>query len=404
MILSMAWRNIWRHKARSLVIMVSIALGLFAGIAVLSLYEGMMISRIRTVIDEETGHIQIHHPKFSDENESKYLIDNIENILKKISGIPEIIEINKRILANGMLSTPNGTAGVQTIGIDTNTEFSFSSLKLKIKDGNGFKPNKKYQAIIGKKLAQKMKLEIGSKFVLMFNDTSNNLVSSSYRVASIYQSTNAPLDERIIYVSNYELSDLLGLKGQVHEIGLKLRNDDDVTATTIKLKQLLPQLKIESWKEISPETEFMAKTVDTYSYIIMIIIMIALAFGILNTMHMAIMDRSREIGMIAALGTNKFKIFLLILLETIFLTMGGVPFGIILGLSTTFYFNKYGLDLSGMGEDLMSNFGFKTVIYPEFPLEKLIPLLLIVIITALLSSLLPAIKAINMKPIDALKN
>ncbi len=404
MILSMAWRNIWRHKARSLVIMVSIALGLFAGIAVLSLYEGMMISRIRTVIDEETGHIQIHHPKFSDENESKYLIDNIENILKKISGIPEIIEINKRILANGMLSTPNGTAGVQTIGIDTNTEFSFSSLKLKIKDGNGFKPNKKYQAIIGKKLAQKMKLEIGSKFVLMFNDTSNNLVSSSYRVASIYQSTNAPLDERIIYVSNYELSDLLGLKGQVHEIGLKLRNDDDVTATTIKLKQLLPQLKIESWKEISPETEFMAKTVDTYSYIIMIIIMIALAFGILNTMHMAIMDRSREIGMIAALGTNKFKIFLLILLETIFLTMGGVPFGIILGLSTTFYFNKHGLDLSGMGEDLMSNFGFKTVIYPEFPLEKLIPLLSIVIITALLSSLLPAIKAINMKPIDALKN
>ena len=404
MILSMAWRNIWRHKARSLVIMVSIALGLFAGIAVLSLYEGMMISRIRTVIDEETGHIQIHHPKFSDENESKYLIDNIENILKKISGIPEIIEINKRILANGMLSTPNGTAGVQTIGIDTNTEFSFSSLKLKIKDGNGFKPNKKYQAIIGKKLAQKMKLEIGSKFVLMFNDTSNNLVSSSYRVASIYQSTNAPLDERIIYVSNYELSDLLGLKGQVHEIGLKLRNDDDVTATTIKLKQLLPQLKIESWKEISPETEFMAKTVDTYSYIIMIIIMIALAFGILNTMHMAIMDRSREIGMIAALGTNKFKIFSLILLETIFLTMGGVPFGIILGLSTTFYFNKHGLDLSGMGEDLMSNFGFKTVIYPEFPLEKLIPLLSIVIITALLSSLLPAIKAINMKPIDALKN
>jgi putative ABC transport system permease protein len=404
MILSMAWRNIWRHKARSLVIMVSIALGLFAGIAVLSLYEGMMISRIRTVIDEETGHIQIHHPKFSDENESKYLIDNIENILKKISGIPEIIGINKRILANGMLSTPNGTAGVQTIGIDTNTEFSFSSLKLKIKDGNGFKPNKKYQAIIGKKLAQKMKLEIGSKFVLMFNDTSNNLVSSSYRVASIYQSTNAPLDERIIYVSNYELSDLLGLKGQVHEIGLKLRNDDDVTATTIKLKQLLPQLKIESWKEISPETEFMAKTVDTYSYIIMIIIMIALAFGILNTMHMAIMDRSREIGMIAALGTNKFKIFSLILLETIFLTMGGVPFGIILGLSTTFYFNKQGLDLSGMGEDLMSNFGFKTVIYPEFPLEKLIPLLSIVIITALLSSLLPAIKAINMKPIDALKN
>ncbi len=404
MIFSMAWRNIWRHKARSLVIMISIALGLFAGIAVLSLYEGMMVSRIRTVIDEETGHIQIHHPKFSDENESQYTINNIETISSKIRSIPEVVQINTRSLVNGMLSTTSGTSGVQVLGIDTSTEYTYSSLGLKIREGKGFIPAKKYQAIIGMKLAKKMKLHIGSKFVLMFNDTSNNLVSSSFRVSSIYQSTNAPLDERILYVSGNELRDILGQQGQVHEIGLKLRHDDDVETVSLKLQKLLPQLKIESWKEISPETEFMVKTVDTYSYIIMIIIMIALAFGILNTMLMAIMERSREIGMIAALGTSKFRIFMLILVETIFLTIGGVPFGILLGLSATSYFNKHGLDLSGMGEDLMSNFGFKTIIYPEFQIEKLIPILSIVIITALVSSLLPALKAINMKPIDTLKN
>ncbi|MFN6328230.1 MAG: ABC transporter permease [Chitinophagales bacterium] len=404
MIILMAWRNVWRHKARSLVIMLSIALGLFAGIAVLALYEGMLVGRIRTTIDEETGHIQIHHPQFADENEPKYTVSNSKEFIGIIHTIPEIIQINQRSLANGMLSTTSGTAGVKILGVDTMTEYTYSALKQKIIEGNGFRPDKKHQAIIGKKLAQKMKLQVGSKFVLMFNDTSNNLVSSAFRVSSIYRSTNAPLDEKLIYVARDELSELVGLPGQIHEIGLKLKNDEDVDRVLSKLKYKLPHLRIESWKDISPETEFMVKTVDIYSYIIIIIIMIALAFGILNTMLMAILERSKEIGVIAALGASRIRIFILILLETVFLTLVGVPIGIIAGLSVTSYFNKNGLDMSGVGEEMMSNFGFRTIIYPEFSIEKLIPILSIVIITALLSSLLPALKAINMKPIVALKN
>lgn len=403
MIFTMAWRNIWRHKARSLVIMTSIALGLFAGIAVLALYEGMMAGRIRTVIDEETGHIQMHHPEFSNEFEPRYVIHQSDEIIQKIKTIPEIIQINKRTLVNGMLSTPTGTAGVQVIGIDTSTEYTFSSLKNKIKEGKEFLAHKKHQVIIGKKLAKKMKLRVGSKLVLMFNDTTNNLVSSAFRVAAIYQSSNAPLDERLVYVSGNELSSLVGLPGQIHQIGFKLKEDDDVDRIAATLQELFPSIKTETWKVLSPETEFMVKTVDTYSYIIMIIIMIALAFGILNTMLMAIMERTREIGMIAALGTSRVRIFFLVLLETVLLTLAGAPIGIFSGWATAAYFHKNGLDLSGMGEDLMSNFGFRTIIYPEFPAEKLIPVLSIVIITALLSSLLPAIKAISMKPIDALK-
>jgi putative ABC transport system permease protein len=404
MIVSMAWRNIWRHKARSLVIMMSIALGLFAGVAVIALYEGMMKSRIRTVIDEETGHIQIHHPRFADENESKYIISDTEGLLREIGSMPEVIQINQRSLANGMLATPSGTAGIQVIGIDTNTEYTYSALKQKIREGNGLKPNKSYQAIIGKKLAQKMNLQIGSKLVLMFNDTTNNLISSAFRVSAIYQSTNAPLDEKLVYVAGTELSELIGMPGQIHEIGLKLRRDEDVDSVAYKLAILFPQLKVESWKEISPETEFMVKTVDTYSYIIMIIIMIALAFGILNTMLMAIMERTREIGMIAALGASKARIFMLVILETVFLSLAGAPVGIFLGWMTSAYFNKHGLDLSGMGEEMMSSFGFRTLIYPEFPVEKIFTVLSIVMITALLSSLIPALKAISMRPVDALKN
>ena len=383
--------------------MISIALGLFAGVAVLALYEGMLKGRIRTVIDEETGHIQIHHPLFSDERESGYYIPNPDAVLKIAAQVPEIQQINIRTLANGMLSTSTGTAGVQVTGIDTLSEFSFSLLKQKIKEGTGFKPGKSYQAIIGQKLARKMKLETGSKMVLMFNDTGNNLVSCAFRISAIYQSSNARLDEKLVYTDRRELAELLGMPGQIQEIALKTKEDNQAEAAVSQLKSLLPGLKVESWKEISPETDFLAKTVDSYSNILIVIIMVALAFGILNTMLMAIMERSREIGMIAALGMSRFRIFSLVLMETVFLSMAGVPVGILLGWGTAAYFNKNGLDLSGMGEEMMSSFGFKTMIYPEFPAEKLFSVLSIVVVTTLISSLIPAFKAINMKPVENLK-
>lgn len=400
----LAWRNIWRNRTRSLVIMVSISLGLFAGIAVLALYEGMVKSRIRTLIDEETGHIQIHHPEFSDDFDAKYSISDKDLIIDHVRSLPEVAQVNARCLVQGMLSTATGTSGVIIIGMDTATEYSFSSLKLKLMDGESFRPDKNNQILIGKKLSDKMKLKTGAKLVLMFNDTTNNLISSAYRIAAVNKSTNTALEEKIVYVSKDELSELVGIPYGVHEIGIKLHKDQDAASVAQKLKQKFPFYKIETWKEISPETEFMVTTVDTYSYIIMIIIMIALAFGILNTMLMAIMERTREIGMIAALGTSRLRLFFMVLLETIFLTLAGAPVGLFLGWITTSYFHRHGLDLSGMGQEMMGAYGYKTLIYPEFPVSKLIPVIIIVIITALLSSILPAIKAIKMKPIDALRN
>jgi ABC-type lipoprotein release transport system permease subunit len=302
-----------------------------------------------------------------------------------------------------MLSTARGTAGVQVIGCNTITELSFSALGRKTDEGHVFRPGRRNQAIIGRKLAEKMKLRPGARFVLMFNDSASSLISAAFRVTAIYHSTNSALDERLVYVQADELAGLLAMPGQIHEIGLKLHRDENVEALAQNLKKLFPGLKTETWKEISPETDFLAKTADTYSYVVVVIIMIALAFGILNTMLMAIMERTREIGMIAALGASRRRIFGLVICETVFLTAAGVPAGIFLAWITCTYFGQTGLDLSGMGEEMMSGYGFQTIIYPEFPLKKLVPVLSVVSITALISGFFPAWKAAGMKPADTLK-
>ncbi|MGN6476890.1 MAG: ABC transporter permease [Flavipsychrobacter sp.] len=403
MIILMAWRNIWRNKMRSIIVMMSIAIGLFAGMAVLSLYKGMMKSRIATVVNAEIGHIQIHDTDFKKDYEPRFFIKNANTVLYEIQKIPEIKAIALRSITTGMLVTPTGSAGVKINGIIPAQENGVSQLKLKIKKGKGFSEKKKNEVFVGKKLADKMKLKPGSKLVLTFTDTAGEIVSGAFRIAAIYQSDNAPLDERNVYVKIADLNELLGLTDQFHEIAIIIQDDKYLASVKKKLQQHLPQYQVESWIDISPEMDLMVKTTDQYSYIIIVIIMIALAFGIINTMLMAILERTREIGMMIALGTSRIRVFMLILFETFFLTAAGTPIGIFLAWGIISYFNIRGLDLSGMGKEMMSSFGFNTLVYPEFPGEKLFGILVIVVSTAIISCLFPAARALKLKPADALR-
>jgi ABC-type lipoprotein release transport system permease subunit len=403
MIIAMAWRNIWRNKMRSIVILLSIAIGLFAGIAVQALYKGMLKSRVRTVIDAEVGHLQWHDTSFKKDDDPRFVLYNGDALLQSVSNYEGVRLAAPRSITNGMLATATGSAGVQINGVVPGKEYAASQLQKKIVEGRGFDSSKRNELLIGRKLAKKMKLKTGSKLVLTFTDTSGSIVSSAFRVAGIYQSDNAPLDERNVYVNITELNTLLGTGNSFHEIVVLLQNDEILNQVQEGLRKIYPAYQLESWKDISPETELMVNTTNQYSYIIMIIIMIALAFGIINTMLMAILERSREIGMMVALGTSRLKVFLLVMLETVFLTLAGTPVGLLISWLVTAYFNKNGLDLSGMGREMMSSFGFGTTIYPEFPIDKLGAVLLIVIATAFLSCLFPAVKALKLSPVEALR-
>ena len=404
MIFLLAWRNIWRNKARSLVIMGSIALGLFAGIAVLSLYKGMMTSRIRTVIDEELGHLQLHHPQFGEDYEPIYAIPDAGAVARRLKVMPGVAMVVSRSVAQGMLSTPTGSSGVLIRGIMPAEENSFTFLEQKIVEGRYLSDKKDGEIIIGSKLADKMKLKSGRKIVLTFTDTANGIVSGAFRISGIYRSSNSALDERIVFIQKYELNALHEYEGAVQEIAVKLQHDGALDTMMAWVKNANPALLVESWKELSPETDFMVKALDDYSYIIMIIIMVALAFGILNTMLMAVMERSRELGMMMALGTGRLRMFALVMTETIMLTLLGAPIGLLAAWLTVGYYHGAGLDLTGMGEDMMRSFGFSTMVYPTFPSDKLAAVMLIVTATALLSGIMPALKVLHMRPVDAIRN
>lgn len=400
--LKLAWRNVWRNKTRSLIIMASVAIGLLAGIFVLGLYQGMMRSRVRTVIDTEVAHLQIHRPEFKEDYDPSYTLDQ-ELVSNNLRQIPEIQSFAKRSVTQGMLATTTGTSGVRIYGIESEEEIEVSQLESKIKEGKVLDPFKKNGVLIGKKLADKMKLKLGSKLVLTFTDKESNVTSGAFRVNGIYQTINTPLDERIVYINRNTLNEYLGLEDTSHEIAVLLNHDEDLEQVKNSLQAQLPQYSVMTWKENSPETDLMVGTVNQYSTIIIIIIMIALAFGIINTMLMSVIERTREIGMLSALGMNRKKVFALILSETIILTFVGVPVGLILSWFSILYFSKAGIDISPFSEEAMSSFGFTSIIYPEFPVDTMGNVLVIVVSTALISAFFPSLKAIRLQPADALR-
>lgn len=402
-ILIMAWRNIWRNKVRSLIIMGSVALGLVAGLFVLSLYKGILHDRVDTVIREEVGHLQLHHPTFREDYDPKLVLENREALEAKLSSMATVHAFATRTVAQGMIATGTGSSGLQIIGVQPERENTVSQLYGKLQDGQGFSANKKNQVIIGKKLADKMHLKVNSKAVLTFTDRESNIVSAAFRVAGIYQTDNAPRDERMAFVRQDDLNNLLSLGSEYHEVAVLLNNDQVLQAVGNELRQGFPSLKIETWQELSPETKLMIDTTDQYAYIFIVIIMFALSFGIVNSMLMAVLERTHEIGMLLALGMNRLRIFSMILTETVFLTLCGTPVGILISWLIVAFYQRHGLDISSVGGEAMSSFGFGTMIYPEFPWEKMVSEMMIVIVAAFIASLFPAIKAIRLQPVQALQ-
>ena len=403
MIVNLAWRNIWRNKLRSIVIILSVAAGLLAVMAALSLYEGMMKGRVRTVIDTETGHIQIHDKRFISDKDPDFFITGSTKIADQLLSEKYVKGFSQRTIASGMVSTPSGSSGVEIIGMELKNEKIVSGIEEKLREGDLEWTSNIHGIIIGKNLAKKLKVKLGNKVVLTMTDTAENIISSAFRVKGIYQSANAPLDEIYIYVNQQDLQGLMGLQNQVHEFSILLNADEMVSGFQSNYKKKYPSLAIDSWKDLSPETELMVVTVDVYSYVILIIILIALSFGIMNTMLMAVMERRHEIWMMMALGMGRMRLSSMIIIETMLLTLTGIPIAMVVGKLVIGYYEKHGIDFSGMGQDMMESFGFKTLIYTSFPTEKLPSILLLVFITALISSILPIWKSLKLDPVEALQ-
>jgi ABC-type lipoprotein release transport system permease subunit len=210
-------------------------------------------------------------------------------------------------------------------------------------------------------------------------------------------------DELYVYAQIDDLRRLtdVPLTG-AHEIAMLVHDFDQTDIVAAGLQQNLPQWKVETYKQISPDLELFNSQIRINMIIMTVIFMLALIFGIINTMLMAVLERMKELGMLMAVGMNKLKVFTMVVLETIFIALIGAPIGMLLGHFTTVYLNRVGIDLSRWSKAL-EEFGMSDTVRPNLNTETFLTIVVAVVITAILASIYPALKAIRLKPVEALR-
>ena len=402
MLMKIAWRNVWRNKTRSLVIIAAVAIGLWAGFFLMSFYNGLIEQRIRAAIETEISHLQIHHSQFLNDYDIQYYIPSAANLLEQTEKDPLIKAVAARVVIKGMISSASGSTGIQINGVYPEEEDHVTQLGRKLIDGNYFTKEKPYEIIISEKTLKKLKLKLNEKTILTFQDKDGNIAAGAFRIAGIYKTVNTPYDEGNAFVKIYDIDTLAGIAHQCNEVALLLQKGKDVENVKRRLQKEYPQLEIKTWTEISPEMSLLVAASDQTMLIYMTIIMLALAFGIINTMLMAVLERTREIGMMLALGMNRIRVFTMIVLETVFLVFAGTPVGIVLGLGTIAYTHKKGINLKQFSE-AYSSLGYSSLIYPTFNIRQFFLMLAMVIGTAFIASLLPARRAFKLKPAEAIR-
>lgn len=402
MLTKIASRNIWRSKKRSLTIIIAVSIGLWAGIFMMAFYNGMIEQRVNTAITSELSHIQLHHPEFRKEYEIKYYLPKGRKTLEIIGKDSKIKAASGRIIIKGMIASASGSSGITINGVMPAEEQKLTNLKGKIIKGNYFNPQKTNEIILSEKLRKKLKLNLNKKTILTFQDKEGNLASAAFRITALYKTTNTPYDDSNVFVKITAIDSLAGIPNAINEIAVLLQSNKFLDESQTHLKQKFRGTEIKNWREIAPELGLTVSVGDQMVFIFMGIILLALAFGIVNTMMMAVLERAREIGMLLALGMNKFKIFMMILLETFFLILAGCPVGIMLAFASIGITQKTGIDFSRFS-DAYSSFGYSSIIYPNLTSRQFVIIMLLVLLTALLSALFPARRALQLNPAESLK-
>lgn len=412
MIPILSWRNIWRNRTRSLVVITAIALGIWAAMFMSGFATGMVKGYLNDNIANAVSHIQIHHPDYAKDNDVKMTVPDAFITLNNIKKYNNVKAATARTLVNGMIASSKEARGIRVKGIEPEAEARVSTIAEKIVEGEYLAPNKRNPILISNRLAERLDVKLRSKVVLTFQDLNGEIVAAAFRVAGIFDTGNDLFDDATVFALREDLNRLLSGASEgndsipvqpiAHEIAIILSDAKLVDSTRNTLQAALPDLKVETYREISPDLQLYESQMQSVSLIYLVVIMLALIFGIINTMLMAVLERIRELGMLMAIGMNKLRVFLMIMLETILIGVVAAPFGLLLGWATITYFGKYGINLSAYSETLQM-YGMSNIIYFAVNPDIYWQVPLSVAFTAVLASLYPAWKAIRLQPVEAIR-
>ena len=401
MLLKLAWRNIWRNRRRSLIVLTSVMVGLVAIIISDGLSNGMIGQMLFNQINLNISHIQIHKKGFNNNKVVKNYIPDYKKVEQVLKNDPSIKAYSKRVFVTGILSSANNSSGVMIYGIDPAEEENVSIVKNSIIEGS-YLTNNKRDIIIGKKLAEKLEVEVGDKVVAMANTIKGNIGSEVFRIVGIFRTASSEFDKMAIYIPAATEQNMLNVGDKYYEFAVITKDYGNVDQVQKNLEAKLgSSYEVLSYKDLLPMLIYQIELYKETMWILNVIIGLALIFGIVNSMLMSVFERIREFGVLMSIGMKNSRIYSMIVTEAFIIGIVGTIAGLIIGLLLEIPLAHTGIDLSIFSTGLEA-FGIGTVIYPVLSIGNIIMSLLFMPFVAVLGALYPAYKAIKLEPIYAI--
>ena len=402
-LLTLSWRNLWRNHRRTGIMLGAIAVGVWAMIFMTALMRGMVDDMLSQGIRNLPGHIQIQHPDFLDDPSVANSIAvpgaEFEALLQRL----ESKRWTTRIRVPAVIASERETRGINLIGIEPAAEDDVSGLPALLSEGRFFESPLDGGVIIGAKLAERLETRLGKRVVVMSQDPDNNIRERGFRIVGIYRARLPGLEEFNVYAARDTLQRLLRIEGRVSQIIVVGEDYREIEPLYRQLRQQAPPgLQVRAWYEIDTYLAAMFKMMDGFVLVWVIIIFLALSFGLVNTLVMAIFERVREIGLIQALGMRPALILYQILMESTLLLLIGLGLGNGLALATIIPLQD-GLDISVVAEG-MAMMGASSMLYPKLTASDLLLANSVVILLGVLTSILPAWRAAKLDPVRALNS
>ena len=401
----MAWRNMWRNWRRTTIALVAIVLGL----VLLIFFDGMITGSDQAIFGNAVkiygGNLQVHAPGYRDKVRRLPLLplENADEVVAAATGRPEVVAAAKRINTGGVVLSGDKSLPVTITAVEPAVEAQFSLQAASIADGRYLLEEEGDAILIGKGLADRLGLEVGDRTTLLGHSKYETLRQRTMTVVGIYDVGAPDLEKGMVFITLPEAQSLYNLRDQVTEVAIMLQDVNQEVAVLPNLQSELPSYEVDTWKTLKPEITETMSTKAMFTSLIGLIVVIIASIGILNLQLMAVFERTREMGVLTAMGMKGRQVMWLFLLEGTMIGLIGAVVGCLLGLGLLALINQAGgfnLGYSTDMGDIVALMGDR--LYPSVTTTGVLVRGLAVVVIAALASLYPAWQASRKEPAAAL--
>ncbi len=402
--LRLAWRNIWRHRRRTVIVVIAMAMSLW----LMMFYDGFVAGFNNAIYGNAIkflgGNIQIHAEGYKDNSSRTPLLPLMDDKAAVESALaqPNVVAASRRIITGGLATTREGAFPVSITGIEPEAERPVSLPAQNITSGRYLSADDADSVLIGQGLASAMDVQVGDRFTIAGQSTHEQMRQRTVTVVGIYDLGMGEIEKRSVFMSLKEAQDLYGLPDQSTEVVVTLEKLGEEPGVIVKLEKTLPGYEIASWETNFPELKAALATKGKAMDIFGFIIILVAGIGIMNLLMMAVYERTREIGLMGAMGLKPRQISLLFILEGTMMGLVGLAAGIATGIALNALLGTVGFDFTSFSTITEYAALINERVYPTLGLEKLFGRALPILIISVLASLYPAYEASRREPADAL--